>query len=94
MTKTELIKILAEEQNLSSQDAKSIVDLILKTMSDALICGNNIEIRGFGSFQVREYDEYMGRNPKTGERIQVPPKKMPDFKMGKDLREKMRTFKR
>jgi integration host factor subunit beta len=94
MTKVELIKNLAEAQNLSHKDAKSLVEIILETMTDALIRGNNIEIRGFGSFQVREYDEYTGRNPKTGETIKVPSKKVPVFKMGKDLREKMRTFRR
>jgi integration host factor subunit beta len=93
MTKTELIESLAEQQKISTKEAKSIVDTILTAMTDALLQGQNVEIRGFGSFQVREYDAYIGRNPKTGEEIQVAKKKLPFFKPGKDLREQMNTIK-
>jgi integration host factor subunit beta len=93
MTKTELIESLAEQQKISAKEAKSIVNTLLTVMTDALLQGHTIEIRGFGSFQVRKYDAYMGRNPKTGEAIQVAPKKLPFFKPGKDLREQMNTNK-
>ena len=93
MTKTELIESLAEQQKISVKEAKSIVNTILTAMTDALLQGHNVEIRGFGSFQVRKYDAYLGRNPKTGEEIQVAPKKLPFFKPGKDLREQMNKNK-
>jgi len=86
MTKTDLINKLADQMNLPVKDAKSIVDTIIDTMADALVEGRGVELRGFGSFQIREYDAYTGRNPKTGERIKVAPKKLPFFKVGKDLR--------
>jgi len=89
MTKSELIEALAKEQNLSPKDAKAIVETILETMASALARGESVEIRGFGSFQVREYETYTGRNPKTGEKIAVTPKKLPFFKVGKDLREQV-----
>ena len=93
MTKMELIESLAQQQKISAKEAKSIVNTILAAMTDALLQGRNVEIRGFGSFQVRKYDAYRGRNPKTGEEIQVAPKKLPFFKPGKDLREQMNKNK-
>jgi integration host factor subunit beta len=93
MTKMELIESLARQQKISTKEAKSIVETILATMTDALLQGHTIEIRGFGSFQVREYDAYIGRNPKTGEAIQVGTKKLPFFKPGKDLRKQMNKNK-
>ncbi len=93
MTKTELIESLAEQQKISVKEAKSIVNTILTSMTDALLQGHNVEIRGFGSFQVRKYGAYLGRNPKTGEEIQVASKKLPFFKPGKDLREQMNKDK-
>jgi integration host factor subunit beta len=89
MTKTELIQALAEQMEMSAKEAKSIVDTILEAMADALASGHNVEIRGFGSFQVRDYDSYVGRNPKSGKEIQVAPKKLPFFKAGKELREQL-----
>jgi integration host factor subunit beta len=89
MTKSELTQALADQMNLSMKDAKSIVDTIVQTMSDALVEGRSVELRGFGSFQVRDYDSYTGRNPKTGNLIKVKPKRLPFFKVGKDLREKV-----
>ena len=93
MTKMELIESLAEQQKISAKEAKSIVNTILTAMTDALRQGHNVELRGFGSFQVRKYDAYRGRNPKTGEEIQVAQKKLPFFKPGKDLREQMNKNK-
>jgi integration host factor subunit beta len=89
MTKSELTQALADQMNLSLKDAKSIVDTIVQTMTDALVEGRSVELRGFGSFQVRDYDSYTGRNPKTGSLINVKPKRLPFFKVGKDLREKV-----
>ena len=93
MTKMELIESLAQQQKISAKEAKSVVNTILAAMTDALLQGHNVEIRGFGSFQVRKYDAYLGRNPKTGEEIQVAQKKLPFFKPGKDLREQMNKNK-
>ena len=89
MTKTELVENLAEQQNISMSEARSIVGIIVATMADALIQGDSIEIRGFGSFQVRAYAAYTGRNPRTGKEVLVPPKKLPFFKAGKALRQQM-----
>ncbi len=89
MNKSELIEALAERINVPIREAASITNTIIDTMSDALAKGESIEIRGFGSFVVKEYGSYTGRNPKTGEKIQVAPKKLPFFKVGKDLREKV-----
>lgn len=86
MTRLELIKKLAIEKNISNAVADKIVTNIFKSMTDTLISGNRIEIRGFGSFEVREYDGYTARNPSTGVQIQAKPKKLPFFKVGKDLR--------
>lgn len=89
MNKSELIETLAETLNVPIRESSSIINTIIDTMTDALARGDSIEIRGFGSFVVKEYDSYIGRNPKTGEKIQVAPKKLPFFKVGKDLRERV-----
>ena len=89
MNKSELIEALAEKMQLPVREAASITNTIIETMSDALAGGDSIEIRGFGSFVVKEYESYTGRNPKTGEKIKVSPKKLPFFKVGKDLRERV-----
>jgi integration host factor subunit beta len=89
MNKSQLIEALAQEINLPLREASPITDTILDTMVEALTAGDSIEIRGFGSFVVKEYDSYIGRNPKTGDSIKVPSKKLPFFKVGKDLKEKV-----
>ncbi len=89
MNKSELIEALAEKMNLPVREAASIVNAVIDTMSDTLTRGDSIEIRGFGSFVIKEYRPYTGRNPKTGEKIQVKPKRLPFFKVGKDLREQV-----
>jgi integration host factor subunit beta len=94
MNKSELIEALAEKTNLPIREASSITNTLIDTMSDALASGDSIEIRGFGSFVVKEYDSYIGRNPKTGEKIKVAPKKLPFFKVGKDLREKVNQLRK
>ena len=89
MNKSDLIEQLAVTMQLSGREAAAIVDTILETMTDALTRGDSIEIRGFGSFVVKEYESYTGRNPKTGELITVRPKRLPFFILGKDLREQV-----
>lgn len=89
MNKSELVETLSLENNLTYKKSEQIVNLIFDTMSQALIDNDRIEIRGFGSFMVKEYKAYMGRNPKTGEIIQVAEKKLPFFKVGKELRERV-----
>lgn len=87
MKKSELIEALSEELNLSHGVTSGLVDTILGSMTEALANGDNVEIRGFGSFTVKHYDSYTGRNPKTGKEIKVKAKKLPFFKVGKDLKE-------
>lgn len=89
MTKSELIDDIAARRNLSRGTAEQVVNLIFDGLRDALQRGERIEIRGFGSFKVRRYEGYEGRNPKTGEIIQVKPKVLPVFKAGKDLKERV-----
>jgi integration host factor subunit beta len=87
MNKAELITKVSERTNVTQKVAKVIVDTLFDGMKDSLEKGDRIEIRGFGSFVVRNYRGYKGRNPKTGEIVEVPPKKLPFFKVGKELKE-------
>ena len=89
MNKSELIEALAERTNLPIREAGSITNTLIETMTEALVRGESIEIRGFGSFVVKDYESYTGRNPKTGQKIKVSPKKLPFFKVGKELREQV-----
>ena len=89
MTKSDLISALSTKENLTHNNASEIINLILDGFTDTLKKGGRIEIRGFGSFSVREYGGYTGRNPKTGAGIQVGEKKLPFFKVGKELRDKV-----
>jgi integration host factor subunit beta len=86
MNKSELVATLAQKKNLSFLKAENIINTIFESMADTLIAGGRIEIRGFGSFVVKEYDAYIGRNPKTGIPIKVEPKRLPFFKVGKDIK--------
>ncbi len=89
MNKSDLSTALAKELNVPLRKSEEIVDVVFGTMFNALAGNDRIEIRGFGSFEVRKYDGYTGRNPKTGEKIVVEGKKLPFFKAGKELREKI-----
>ncbi len=89
MNKSELIERLAQKCDLGQLQAEEIVNLIVDHMRKSLTTGNRIEIRGFGSFVVKDYDSYWGRNPKTGEKIWVDAKRLPQFKVGKELRERL-----
>lgn len=89
MTKRDLIVALAERSGSSLQRAELMVNTIFDGMADALLDGERVEMRGFGSFELRSYDQYVGRNPKTGEAVFVAPKRLPFFKPGKELRERV-----
>lgn len=93
MNKSELIDALSKKEGLTEKQAADVVNLIFKGFGNQLKSGGRIEIRGFGSFVVRDYDSYTGRNPKTGETIQVDPKKLPFFKVGKELKERVNSGK-
>ena len=87
MTKSELISVLRIEHDITKNEAGAAVNIVFNEMSKALSSGDRIEIRGFCSMYVKNYDGYTGRNPKTGEPRYVKPKKLPFFKCGKELRE-------
>lgn len=89
MNKSELIEALAQEMNMPLRQAGAILNTILETMMESLERGDSIEIRGFGSFVVKTYQPYTGRNPKTGQQIKVSPKNLPFFKVGKELKERV-----
>ncbi len=91
MNKAELIMKVSEKADVTQKVAKVIVDTLFDGMRESLEKGERIEIRGFGSFVVRNYGGYKGRNPKTGEIVDVPPKKLPFFKVGKELKEMVNT---
>ena len=87
MTKSELIAEVADRRGITVRKAEEVVNTIFESMAEALGSGDRIEVRGFGSFAIREYQPYTGRNPKTGESITVQPKKLPYFKVGKEIRD-------
>jgi integration host factor beta subunit len=90
MTKSDLIERVAEKMpHISKKDTEVVVNTIFDSMTDALRAGERIEIRGFGSFQVKVRDAREGRNPKTGEVVKIPAKRTPFFKVGKDLKERI-----
>ncbi len=87
MNKSQLIEALAKAEGLTIKKAETVINTMFSTIEDALANGDRVEIRDFGSFKVKEYDGYQGRNPKTGEIISVSKKKLPFFKVGKELKE-------
>jgi integration host factor subunit beta len=89
MNKSQLIEALAKEENLAIKKAEDVVNTVFGDLEKALIRGERVEVRGLGSFKVKTYDGYKGRNPKTGEVIEVAPKKLPFFKVGKELKERV-----
>lgn len=86
MNKSELIRKLAEECDISPDKAAIIVSIFFDKMKKALLNNDKVEIRGFGSFKIKNYAEYSGRNPKSGETVRVAPKKLPFFRPGKELK--------
>jgi integration host factor subunit beta len=91
MTKSELIDAIAARADLTKARAEMVVNCVFDTMTGALQDGQGIEIRGFGSFTVRPYKPYDGRNPRTGQPVPVPSKRLPFFKVGKELKELVNT---
>ena len=91
MNKAELIEKVSKRVRIPSNAARVIVNSIFDSMRESLEKGEGIEIRGFGSFVVRQYGAYKGRNPKTGKTVDVPPKKLPFFKVGKELKGRVNT---
>ena len=89
MNKQELIVKFADKEGLSQSDSRFVIDMLFDNMKRSLIKGERVEIRGFGSFKVKEYESYTGRNPKTGEKVKIKSKKLPVFKVGKELRERV-----
>ena len=87
MNKSELVKALADQANISLDEATLVVNTFVDSMKDSLLEGGRVEIRGFGSFNVKEYCSYAGRNPRTGEKVAVEPKRLPFFRAGKELKE-------
>jgi len=89
MNKSQLITFLAKKENLTTRSAEDIVNTFFKEMEKSLLNDDRVEIRGLGSFKIKQYDSYDGRNPKTGKKIKVKSKKLPFFKVGKELKERV-----
>lgn len=89
MTKADLVNLIAEKGKLQHKQAEVVVNMVFDMMCDSLKKDDRIEIRGFGSFVNRSYGSYKGRNPKTGDTVEVPSKRVPFFKVGKELKEKV-----
>jgi len=87
MTKAELVEEVSKVSDLSKKHSEIIVETVFKSIIDALHRGEKIELRGFGSFRLRQRESRKGRNPKTGDRVDVPPKRVPYFKPGKELKD-------
>jgi len=84
MSKSDLVASIVEKLNISGKKAEAVVDTIFENMAETIVNGGRVEIRGFGTFALKEYDGYTGRNPKSGEIVTVKPKKLPFFKAGKE----------
>lgn len=87
MNKSELIRTLAEKNNIPMEQATEVVNTFFQSIKDAMVQGDRVEIRGFGSFKVKDYQGYKGRNPKTGQTVDVKPKRLPFFRPGKELKD-------
>ncbi|MDR1678046.1 MAG: integration host factor subunit beta [Deltaproteobacteria bacterium] len=86
MHKSQLVTNLAEEMKISNAESEKVVNAFFNTIEEGLVKGERTEIRGLGSFRVKDYPGYTGRNPKTGTAIEVPPKRLPFFRVGRELR--------
>jgi integration host factor subunit beta len=89
MNKSQLVEALAKEEKLTIKTAEEVVNAFFREMEKSLIGGNRVEVRGLGSFKIKQYDSYKGRNPKTGKLIRVKGKRLPFFKVGRDLKERV-----
>ena len=86
MNKSELVKSLSDQVAISMDEASEVVNIFFDCMKGALMDGRRVEIRGFGSFKIKRYAAYTGRNPRTGEKVMVSPKCLPFFRAGKELK--------
>ena len=86
MNKSELVRTLADQHQLQTEEAGMVVNVFFDCIRNALIEGERVEIRGFGSFKMKHYAGYVGRNPKTGASVNVPEKRLPVFRLGKELK--------
>ena len=93
MNKSGLTEALSRDTSLPIRKAEEVVKTVFNSMANALAKGDRVEIRGFGSFKVKHYDGYTGKNPKTGESINVKPKKLPFFKCGNELKDRVDIHK-
>ena len=91
MNKLELIAALKDKAGLTKTEAVEIVQIFFDSLTKALENGDRVEIRGLCSFFIKDYKSYTGRNPKTGKKVLIPPKKLPFFKCGKDLKERVNS---
>jgi len=89
MNKSQLVEALAKAENLNLNTAEEVVNTVFKEMEKSLVRGSRVEIRGLGSFKIKQYDSYDGRNPKTGKIIRVESKKLPFFKVGRGLKDRV-----
>ena len=92
MNKLELIQALKDATDLTKPQAAAVVDIFFNEMAATLAKGERVEIRGLCSFYVKEYRSYIGRNPKTGEKVKIAPKKLPFFKVGKELKKRVGQY--
>ena len=92
MTKAELVEQIAEKINLTKKDTERVVNIVFGSIMTSLSEGDKVELRGFGSFRVRSRNSRDGRNPRTGEAVAIPPKNVPFFKAGKELRQMVDQF--
>ncbi len=89
MNKLELISTLKERANLTKAEAAEVIKIFFDSLTDSFKNGERVEIRGLCSFHIKEYKSYTGRNPKTGQKVKIPPKRLPFFKCGKELKERV-----
>ncbi len=89
MNKLELISTLKERANLTKAEAGEVIKIFFDSLTDSFSQGERVEIRGLCSFHIKEYKSYVGRNPKTGQKVEIPPKRLPFFKCGKELKERV-----
>ena len=94
MNKSDLIEALSKDVGLPKGKAEEVAKTVFNTMANTLAKGDRVEIRGFGSFKIKNYDGYTGHNPKTGEPIKVKPKKLPFFKCSRELKERVDTYRK
>ena len=89
MNKSQLIEALAKEEGMTIKRAEMVINTVFESIEQALVADDRVEIRGLGSFKVKHYQGYVGRNPKTGDAIRVHTKRLPFFKVGKELKERV-----